>query len=182
MNFKTKIDFVHAMRFTDQTKDDVWNFVAHTEDVSKCAGWNRGDAVMLIQCRGLPEQRVCLGDWVVKMKDGKYRVFTQVDFDAVYELVEEEQPDAAMEQANVEEFKALGIEGTEVLFRTCCKVCRNTGDCGPDCPDFPAAEIIELMERRIVELQGATNAVQTQFPPFRKEVTPGPLCRNLPDK
>jgi hypothetical protein len=163
MKFKTKLDFVHAMRFTEQTKDDVWKFVT----CAKCM-WTicHVDLVLLIQSGGA-EQRAYLGDWVVKMTNGNFKVFTQSEFDAVYELVGDDQNEDAC-QVNVDEFTALGIEGADVLFRTCCKVCRNTGDCGPDCRDFPSGEVIELLKRRIVELQGVTNDFKTQCPAVQK--------------
>jgi hypothetical protein len=143
-------DYVQAMRFTELTKDQVWAFVT----CSKCAFRDESGVPMLLINSNQREYRVRFGDWVVKLSDALFAAYTQAEFDSLYEAYPADENDVNDWKVNVEEFTELGIEGADVLFRHCCKVCRNTGDCSPDCRDYPSAEIIELLKRRIVTLQG----------------------------
>ncbi len=47
----------------------------------------------------------------------------------------------------------LGPEIEAKLFAECKGKCRNTGECTADCPEYPAEEVIKLMENRILLLQ-----------------------------
>lgn len=156
-----KIQYEQSMRFTEETKDIAWRFVTCSKTAATTLA---GDPALIIYT--LEGQKTCrLGNWILRMKDGSFCVATQNEFDTMYqqipkmkEIFENQSisvPETMLDCAvNVDDFLALGIQGAETLFDRCCKVCRNTGDCSPDCPDYPAEEVIELLKKRIVELQG----------------------------
>jgi hypothetical protein len=39
------------------------------------------------------------------------------------------------------------------LFEKCRGKCTNTGECTADCPEYPAEEVIDLLENRILQLK-----------------------------
>jgi hypothetical protein len=81
--YRQKQAVVEAMQFTDETKDQVFNWVT----CNRYPDWVMDDPVIIIQT--LDGNMIAhFGDWIIKTDLGNFHVCKSEVFDKVYEQVE----------------------------------------------------------------------------------------------
>lgn len=81
--YRNKPVVIEAVRFTDETKDMVFNFITCT-----CSPRNRnGEPVIIIQTLE-GDMTAEIGDWIIKGVHGEFYPIKADIFEETYELVE----------------------------------------------------------------------------------------------